>query len=229
MENQSKPLCGNEENGECSSLTSFFALKNWHFPVVCTYDEFLALLESTIRFGFRHYSSGFFLIANFILCRMVDRKDFLKDLSKDASKDHAKDTTKDPSKSMIDFSIFKTEYWGCLHGLVPPSCSPELLFAEIMGVIKGSSITAKTLVPLSRGEYVKKNSKASPAFGSESEREKVFAAFERYEKQRKQRKEIDELDRVCFLLKSVKENQALAEKIRLCFEEIYVDGTFVVR
>jgi superfamily I DNA/RNA helicase len=149
---------------------------------------------------------------------LVDRKDFLKD--------HPKDIKKDDSRSVIDFSVFKTEYWGCLHGLVPPSCSPELLFAEIMGVIKGSSITAKTLMPLTRAEYVKKNAKASPAFGSEPEREKVFAAFERYEKQKMQRKEIDELDRVCFLLKSLKDNLPLAEQIRRCFEEIYVDGMF---
>jgi hypothetical protein len=156
---------------------------------------------------------------------MVNRKDFLKDLSTD----HSKNTTKDISRSVIDFSLFKIEYWGCLHGLVPASCSPELLFAEIMGVIKGSSITAKTLMPLTREEYVKKNSKASPAFGSELEREKVFVAFERYEKQKKQRKEIDELDRVSFLLKSLKNNPPLAEQIRRCFGEIYVDGTFVVK
>jgi hypothetical protein len=151
---------------------------------------------------------------------MVDRKDFLKGQSKD--------TKHDAPNAVVDFSTFKTENWGCLHGIVTSSCSPELLFAEIMGVIKGSSLTAKTLMPLSRAEYVKKNSKASPAFGSETDRENVFAAFERYEKQKKQRQEIDELDRVCFLLKSLKDNQPLAEQIQRCFEGIYVDGMLVM-
>ncbi|KAJ5519217.1 DNA helicase UvrD-like C-terminal [Penicillium expansum] len=181
--------------------TSFFALKNWHFPIVCTYDEFLGLLENTIR--------------------MADRKDFLRDINPNKTK--SLDPQVGDKPRVIDFSIFKTEYWGSLSGLSPPSCSPELLFAEIMGVIKGSSITAKSLKPLYRAEYVKKSAKASPAFTSEAERDKVFGAFERYEKQKRLRKEVDELDRVSVLLKSLRDNRALAKQIQRCFEEIYVD------
>ncbi|KGO54138.1 DNA helicase, UvrD-like, C-terminal [Penicillium expansum] len=181
--------------------TSFFALKNWHFPIVCTYDEFLGLLENTIR--------------------MADRKDFLRDINPNKTK--SLDPQVGDKPRVIDFSIFKTEYWGSLSGLSPPSCSPELLFAEIMGVIKGSSITAKSLKPLYRAEYVKKSAKASPAFTSEAERDKVFGAFERYEKQKRLRKEVDELDRVSVLLKSLRDNRALAKQIQRCFDEIYVD------
>lgn len=161
---------------------------------------------------------------NFLLTilRMADRKDFLRDMGSNKTKSF--DVQVGDKPRVIDFSIFKTEYWGCLSGLAPSSCSPELLFAEIMGVVKGSSVTAKSLKPLSCAEYVKKNAKASPAFSSETEREKVFAAFERYEKQKKLRKEIDELDRVSGLLKSLRDNKALAEQIKRCFEEIYVDG-----
>ncbi|KAJ5437376.1 Tetratricopeptide-like helical [Penicillium cf. griseofulvum] len=198
---QSKALSTEEDVDSDLQPTSFFALKNWHFPVVCTYDEFLGLLENTIR--------------------MADRKDFLRDINPNKTK--GLDPQVGDKPQVIDFSIFKTEYWGFLSGLAPPSCSPELLFAEIMGVIKGSSVTAKSLKPLYRAEYVKKNAKASPAFTSEAEREKVFGAFERYEKQKKLRKEIDELDRVSALLKSLRDNKVLAEQIQRCFEEIYVD------
>lgn len=156
--------------------------------------------------------------------RMADRKDFLKDMI--PSKAKAIDSQVGDKPRVIDFSIFKTEYWSSLSGLAPPSCSPELLFAEIMGVIKGSNVTAKSLKFLCRPEYVKKNAKASPAFTLEAEREKVFAAFERYERQKKLRKEIDELDRVSGLLKSLRANKALAEQIQRCFEEIYVDGGY---
>lgn len=155
---------------------------------------------------------------------MADRKDFLRDINPNKTKDLEPQAGDKPR--VIDFSIFKTEYWGSLGGLAPPSCSPELLFAEIMGVIKGSSVTAKSLKPLYRAEYVKKNAKASPAFTSEAEREKVFGAFERYEKQKKLRKDIDELDRVSALLKSLRNHKTLAEQIQRCFEEIYVDGGF---
>ncbi|KAJ5822742.1 Tetratricopeptide-like helical [Penicillium robsamsonii] len=198
---QSQALLTEEDVDSDLKPTSFFALKDWHFPVVCTYDEFLGLLENTIR--------------------LADRKDFLRDINPNKTK--ALDPQGGEKPQVIDFSIFKTEYWGSLSGLAPQSCSPELLFAEIMGVIKGSSITAKSLKPLYRAEYVKKNSKASPAFTSETEREKVFGAFERYEKQKKLRKEIDELDRVSALLRSLRDNKVLAEQIQRCFEEIYVD------
>ncbi|KAJ5504872.1 hypothetical protein N7463_007746 [Penicillium fimorum] len=198
---QSKATLTEEDVDSDLKPTSFFALKNWHFPVVCTYDEFLELLENTLR--------------------MADRKDFLRDNNPNKTK--ALDSQGGEKPQVIDFSIFKTEYWGSLSGLTPQSCSPELLFAEIMGVIKGSSITAKSLKPLHRAEYVKKNAKASPAFTSEAEREKVFGAFERYEKQKKLRKEIDELDRVSALLKSLRDNKVLAEQIQRCFEDIYVD------
>lgn len=93
-----------------------------------------------------------------------------------------------------------------------------------MGVIKGSGYSAKTLRSLTRAEYLFKGSKASPAFASEAEREKVYAGFERYEKQKKSRKEIDELDRVGDLLRVLKNDTVLAQAIRRCFEEIYVDG-----
>ena len=102
--------------------------------------------------------------------------------------------------------------------------SPELLFSEIMGVVKGSSVTARTLTSLSRDEYVTKSGKLSPAFTTEVERERVFSAFERYEKLKKQRDEVDELDRVIELLKALKDNPTLAQNIRQCFEEAYVDG-----
>lgn len=153
---------------------------------------------------------------------MADRKDFLRDINPSRTK--ILDPQVGDMPRVIDFSIFKTEYWGSLSGLAPPSCSPELLFAEIMGVIKGSSNTAKSLKPLCRAEYVKKNAKASPAFTSEVEREKVFGAFERYEKQKRLREEIDELDRVSAMLKSLRDNRGLATQIQRCFEEIYVDG-----
>lgn len=96
-----------------------------------------------------------------------------------------------------------------------------------MGVITGSGISASTLMPLTRAEYLSKSSKVSPAFASEAEREKVYQSFERYERQKKQRNQIDELDRVSNLLKLLKGNSSLETLIRQCFEEVYVDGIYL--
>ncbi|KAJ5612695.1 Tetratricopeptide-like helical [Penicillium lagena] len=181
-----------------SKPTSFFALKDVDFPFVCTYDDFIGLLENTIR--------------------RADRKDFLESTDKSKTADLILNKPR-----IIDFHIFKTEYWGCLSSIAPTPCSPELLFAEIMGVIKGSGTSAKTLKSLTRPEYVRRKAKASPAFAAETDREKVYAAFERYERQKKQLKEVDELDRVSDLLKLLKNNSTLEKLIRRGFEEIYID------
>lgn len=185
-----------------------------NFPFVCTYDEFLGLLEKTFRYcGLSPVTTCLFLT----YYRRADRQDFLRAKSNELQ---ALDRPK-----VIGFNVFKTEYWGCLSGIAPSSCSPELLFAEIMGVVKGSGASASTLMPLTRAGYITKNPKVSPAFAAEAEREKVYQAFERYERLKKQRNQIDELDRVSALLELLKESCTLATRIRQCFEEIYVDGT----
>lgn len=125
---------------------------------------------------------------------------------------------------MVDFNAFKVEYWTCLAGIIPSQCPPELLFSEIMGVIKGSSLTAMSMEWLAREQYLSRSSKASPAFSGEADRERVYAAFERYEKLKKQRNEVDELDRVLGLLRSLRNDPALSQLARQGFEEIYVDG-----
>ncbi|KAJ5669323.1 hypothetical protein N7462_010393 [Penicillium macrosclerotiorum] len=181
-------------------LESFFVLSDDDFPFVCTYDEFLSFLEKTFR--------------------RADRQDFLG--SKYSKRNGGGNDSKQLNGHAVDFNAFKTEYWGSLSSISPSGCSAELLFAEIMGVVKGSGTCAKTLRSLTRSEYLSRSSKSSPAFASETEREKVFTAFERYEKLKKQRNQIDELDRVNALLQTLRDNPALLKKIR-CFEEIYVD------
>lgn len=150
------------------------------------------------------------------MSRRADRKTFLLD------DDNGNELRTSNGRRVIDFNIFKIEYWSCISGIV--SCSPELLFSEIMGVIKGSNISVKTLEFLSRVQYVSRSGKLSPAFPTESERERVYSAFERYEKLKKQRGELDELDRVIGTLESLKNNAALEQLVRQCFDEIYVDG-----
>lgn len=203
-----------ESSDQGLNSDSFFTLNDGNFPFVCTYDEFLGLLENTFRYcGLSPVITSLFLT----YYRRADRQDFMRPKR---TGQQALDRPK-----VVDFNVFKTEYWGCLSGIAPSSCVPELLFAEIMGIVKGSGVSASTLMPLTRDSYITKNAKVSPAFAAEADREKVYQAFERYERLKKQRNQVDELDRVSALLKSLKESSTLATRIRQCFEEIYVDGT----
>ncbi|KAJ5980108.1 hypothetical protein N7481_007406 [Penicillium waksmanii] len=177
-------------------------LRDVNFPFVCTYDKFLGMLEKSMQ--------------------NADRQNFNEG-------DHAKSKNKPNQKSnlkptpVIDFDIFKYEYWGCLSASAPQGCPPELIFAEIMGVIRGSRICAKDLRALSREEYVPRESKVSPAFPGVADREKAFDVYERYERLKKQRGQIDDLDRVMDVLKYIMENPSFASQLRRCFEAIYVD------
>ncbi|KAJ5107749.1 hypothetical protein N7456_004424 [Penicillium angulare] len=187
---------------------SFFAIKDEDFPFVCSYDEFLDLLDSTFR--------------------RADRQDFLEDTDSTRKKlilsnKRAPEIQSLDGTKIVDFHVFKTEYWSSLAGLTPAACSPELLFAEIMGVIKGSITAAKSLESLTRVQYLTKSTKISPAFSSEGDRQKIFDAFDRYERVKKGRSQIDELDRVNLILKNLKSTPDLANLIRRCFDEIYVD------
>lgn len=111
-----------------------------------------------------------------------------------------------------------------LSGVLTSAFPAELVFSEIMGVIKGSISSAETLAPISRQQYLATSCRLAPTFSTELERDRVYSAFERYEKIKKQRGEIDDIDRVIELLRSIKKAPTLRKSIRQCFEEIYVDG-----
>lgn len=117
--------------------------------------------------------------------RRADRKNFALEEGASASNASVKiaDIFKKPR--IVDFNVFKIEYWTSLSNLVPSSCSPELLFSEIIGVIKGSSTCARSLKSLSREQYLCRASKASQSYSDEIDREKLYSAFERYEKLKK--------------------------------------------
>jgi hypothetical protein len=100
----------------------------------------------------------------------------------------------------------------------------ELVYAEIMGVIKGSISSADTFSPLSRSRYLSTSCRLAPTFSAEPERDRVYTIFEQYERVKHQRGEIDYVDRVIALLKSVNESPSFCSQIRHAFDEVYVDG-----
>ena len=130
----------------------------------------------------------------------------------------------DPKSRIIDFHIFKTEYWVKLRTKLNRNISVNLIFAEIMGVLKGSISSIQTLMPLSRKQYSETSCRLAPIFTTDLEREQIYEIYELYEKMKKERGEIDQLDRVIGLLHSLKHNLELRDQLGQAFEEIYVDG-----
>lgn len=130
---------------------------------------------------------------------------------------------------LVDFYTFKLDYWGQFSRDLIRNLSMDLVFAEIMGVIKGSVTSRITLVPLSRAEYLGRSSKLAPAFTIQSERERVYDIFEAYEKIKTKFGDVDYMDRITRLLTTIRENSTLRDVLSRSFDELYIDGERFIR
>jgi hypothetical protein len=99
---------------------------------------------------------------------------------------------------------------------------PSLVFAEFMGVIKGSASNNATLGSMSREEYLELSHKQAPTFSAQ--RAEVYDLYIRYEKLRKEYRDRDSTDRISLLLKSLNTDLNLKDSIEGSLDELYVDG-----
>ena len=175
-------MTGDEDSDKDSVLT----LRDESFPLVCTWDHFLRILENTIRIWHRQDFSE--LVGQF-----------------------------------IDFYTFKTEYWPHFsHGLTK-EFSVHLVFAEIMGVIKGSASSAESLAPLGRKDYLTRSCRMAPTFATEAERSRVYDLFESYETRKVSRGDMDYVDRAVRILRAMRQDPSLTKAFGSKFEEVYID------
>lgn len=137
---------------------------------------------------------------------------------------HRLDQSRPLVSRILEFDIFKSEYWCQFPRNLTKNLSVELVFAEVMGVIKGSISSADTLASLSRDQYLRMSCRLAPSFATESDREKIYDIFECYEKIKHGAGEIDQIDRVTALLAAIKYTPGLSEQLAKAFEEVYVDG-----
>lgn len=135
---------------------------------------------------------------------------------------------KQPKGRLVDFQAFKLDYWPHLPHNITKNLSVDLVFAEIMGVIKGSSSSRELLTPLSREEYLTRSSRLAPAFRSEAEKSCVYDVFIAYEHLKFSHEGLDHIDRVVKLLKAVREDSLLRQLLGSKFEEIYIDGIHLI-
>ncbi|KAK4694355.1 hypothetical protein P7C71_g3221, partial [Lecanoromycetidae sp. Uapishka_2] len=193
-----EPLQGDETDLDTEAVDdgaqqTVLALTDDSFPLVCTFDQFLQLLESTVRIMDRR--RNFAIQGQGTLQR----------------------------RQCVDFSCFELDYWPSFDRTLTKGFPIALVFTEIMGVIKGSAKSRKTLTPLSREDYVTLSYRLAPAFVSESERSRVYQIFESYEATKLLRRGQDDVDRVIKVLKAVREDLSLEKLLRSKFDEVYID------
>ena len=124
---------------------------------------------------------------------------------------------------IVEFYTFKVEYWPRFSQTLTKEVSVSLVFAEIMGVIKGSASSAETLAPLRRKEYLTRSCRMAPTFAMEAERSRVYDLFESYEALKVRKGDMDYVDRVVRLLRAVRQDPSLTKQLRSTFEEVYID------
>ncbi|RPB01641.1 P-loop containing nucleoside triphosphate hydrolase protein [Choiromyces venosus 120613-1] len=131
----------------------------------------------------------------------------------------------------IDFMKFNLEYWEPLSAKLKRGIPADLVFLEIMGVIKGLIVAATDFEPLSREEYLGVRWRMAPYFATERDRAAVYDIYEWYERAKKKRGDIDQADRIIKVMKALEafrssgilEDKRFERNIRRMLDEIYVD------
>lgn len=124
---------------------------------------------------------------------------------------------------LVDFSTFELDYCPHFPQTLTRKLAVSLVFAEIMGVIKGSASSGKSLTPLSRQEYLTRSCRLAPIFVMEEDRALVYEVFEKYEKMKEERQDVDNVVRVVKLIRVIRRNASLKQFLQSSFDEIYID------
>ena len=164
--------------------------------------------------------------------RVMDRKDFSNPTETIAercsistgSNQRGTRTKRHRNPQLVDFHAFQLDYWPKFPGRLTKGLPIELVFAEIMGVIKGSASSRTSLAPLHREEYFTRSCRLAPAFARASERACVYDIFEMYETLKVGWGDIDYVDRVVRVLGAVRGDHMLGRHMGFVFDEVYFDG-----
>ena len=124
---------------------------------------------------------------------------------------------------LVDFRTFKLDYWPRFPQKITKRLGVNLVFAEIMGVIKGSASSGQCLTPLSRQEYLDRSCRLAPIFVTEDDRALVYDIFERYEEMKEEHQDVDNVDRVVKLISAVRQSASLKQLLESAFDEVYID------
>lgn len=187
---------------------TFFRPSHAMYPYVCTFEEFLQRLENTVA-----------------LAEAVEIHNPRLGREMPNGQAHDSDQVRFGEKPeyCVDFSKFKEYYWPQLDRLNHRKLPLSLVFAEIMGVIKGSTECARTLRALTCSEYLNRSSRISPVFDSEVDRLAVYQMYQAYENQKREVHELDYVDRVLGIFGSLQRTPDLQQVLATAIDEIYVD------
>lgn len=148
---------------------------------------------------------------------------FLTLLDRTISQLDRKDFHSESPFNLVDFKTFRHKYWPHFPPDVTRGIPPQLVFSEIMGVIKGSNYTCENLEFLQARDYEELSVRIAPNVTSREARTRVFRMFEMYEKLKQQTGNLDTVDWVVCLLRKLRDNPKLRSYLASCVDEFYID------
>ncbi|KAL9029644.1 MAG: hypothetical protein Q9196_002143 [Gyalolechia fulgens] len=197
---------GGDASGFDTARSTVLDLSASPFPFFCTFEDFMQLLENTV------------ITADPSMIRMhrVSREGHGHSGSPEGNR-------VDDIGHCIDFATFELDYWPKLPRTVTSQLPLSLVYAEIMGVIKGSATSINSLNALTLEEYLQRSSRIAPTFTLELERTLVYQAFERYEDLKRDRQAVDYADRVIDILRAMQTEPTLQRMLSSVVDELYID------
>ncbi|THG96062.1 hypothetical protein EW026_g5704 [Hermanssonia centrifuga] len=176
----------------------FSELKQEHFPLFLTFDQLCRLLEADL-FSTRNHS---------LSLGGVDADDGTL----------ANEYMSQRRDSFVSYDVFIQSYWPHFPQGLKKNLDPASVFAEFMGVIKGSEKTLNIEDGfLDKHSYTNLSHRQQGTFANR--REAVYALFESYMKHMRERRDWDAPDRTHTILLGLKESGVPGKKM----DFIYVD------
>ena len=131
--------------------------------------------------------------------------------------------TRHADLTLVDFKAFKTSFWPRFPHHLTKGLSPDLAFSEIMGVIKGSFRSCKSLTSLDLSQYENLSFRLTPNVSRHEDRVKIFHLYQAYEELKRKTGDIDSIDLVVRLLRQLQDNPSLIALLAPYIQEVYVD------
>lgn len=122
---------------------------------------------------------------------------------------------------MVDFEVFRDQYWPTFPNNLRKGMSRTLVFMEIIGVIKGSACHSIDFSPLTREGYFTDGRRISRI---DVDRNQVYDIYQHYERTKREYGDVDDVDRARGVLQGMAKNPDVRMRIERAFDEIYVDG-----
>ncbi|KAI0762352.1 hypothetical protein C8Q74DRAFT_1336826 [Fomes fomentarius] len=174
----------------------FGELTDEHFPMFLTYDQICRLLETEF-----HHLNEERQKNEAVTQSIQDAIEFRG--SSSTSEGWTSDRIQKHRESFISERVFCTEYWPHFPQGLSKNLDPTLVFAEFMGVIKGSEqALEKPQGYLDKEGYCNLSARTQATFASQ--RESIYRLFQAYLKRKRERGDWDAADRTHALIRSLR-------------------------